>query len=162
MYAKILPPCSLTSFNFSRLFYLDHIQSTLGDVRRDVWEYHKLLENIESGDVIVFGLYSKENNSFLGSIYGTLDDGVFTAHLLLKRKVDVVKAANECTLLMKKCCSEIGEKFIKVQGFIPDCNRAAKRLAVRAGYTDCGIDETQKFCNNGEQFAVRHFVKEII
>jgi hypothetical protein len=81
--------------------------------------------------------------------------------MLLKRKVNAVEAANKCTVLLKNCCDEIGEKFTKVQGFIPDCNRAAKRFVIRAGYTDLGIVENMFFYNKGKKCLIRLFELEV-
>jgi hypothetical protein len=161
MYAKVLQPSTDTSYIVSRLFYEKHILSALDDTMLDVWGTHNFFVEIELGTRIVIGLFDKENDNFLGCIHGTLVDGCFTAHLMLRRKVDAVKAAELCTLLMKQCCQETEINFTKVRGFVPDTNRAIKRMAVKSGYTDCGIAVGEFFIRDGKNIPIRIYEKEI-
>lgn len=161
MYAKILTPSSETSYIVSRLFYEKHIYSALDDTLRDVWGVHNILTQIELGERIVIGLYTVRNDDFCGCIHGILNDGCFTAHLLIRRKVDAVLAAELCTELFKKCCQEIGTEFVKVRGFVPDNNRAIKIMAHRAGYQDCGIAVGEFFVSGGKNIPLRIFEKEV-
>ena len=161
MYAKILPASYETSYQFSRLMFEDHVYAGLSDELHDVYFAHRLLSDIEAGDILVIAVYSRTDNKLCGFCYGSFNDGDFVGHTMFKRKVDAVKAALLCEEELVKYSWEHNIDFKAIVGYPPEFLRVAVRMNKRFGCTDLGIAENVCFYKNGKKVPCRHFRKEI-
>lgn len=159
MFAQKLPPSEDTAYLVSRLLYEKHIYKAVDDRLHDLWVAHQFLQDIESGKTLVFGVF--EDDTFCGCANGELNGDVFTVHALFRRKVDVAKAVWLIEKEIKKYSIESGIEIKSIIGTIPEYNRAALRMAKRAGYTDCGIAENVEHRKNGKIITCRLMRKEI-
>lgn len=161
MYAKILPANDETAYQFSRLMFEDHIYAGLSDELHDVYFAHRLLSDIESGDVLVMAVYKKEDDTLCGLGYGAFDGDSFIAHSMFKRKVNAVKAALLCEQILVEYCKENNIKLTAIVGYPPEHLKAAIRMNKHFGCVDMGIAENICFYKSGKKIPCRYFRKEI-
>jgi hypothetical protein len=159
MFAKKLDSSEDTAFQVSRLLYEEHIYKTVDDRLHDLWYAHKFLQDIESGRILVFGVF--KGDVFAGCATGELNGSELTVHALFKRKVDVAKAALLIEEEIRKYSISAGIVIKTIIGTIPEYNRAALMMAKRAGYTDAGIAENVEHIKNGRIIPCRLMRKEI-
>lgn len=159
MFAKKLDPSEDTAYLVSRLLYEKHIYNAVDDRLHDVWYAHKFLQDIESGKTFVFGVF--KDDVFAGCATGELNGNVLTVHALFKRKIDIAKAALLIEDEIKKYCKKSSVEIKTIVGNIPEYNRAALRMANRAGYTDSGIADNVEHRKNGRIIPCRLMRKEI-
>jgi hypothetical protein len=159
IFCKKLDLSEDTVYQVSRLLYEEHIYKAVDDRLHDVWYAHKFLQDIESGKILVFGVF--KDDVFAGCANGELNGDVLTVHALFKRKVDVAKAALLIEKEIKKYSISSGIEIKAIIGTIPEYNRAALRMAKRAGYTDCGIAENVEHRKHGRVIPCRLMRKEI-
>jgi hypothetical protein len=159
MFAKKLDSSEDTAFQVSRLLYEKHIYKAVDDRLHDVWYAHKFLQDIESGRILVFGVF--KGDVFAGCATGELNGSELTVHALFKRKVDVAQAALLIEKEIKKYSVENGTEIKTIIGTIPEYNRAALMMAKRSGYIDSGIAENVEHRKNGRVITCRLMRKEI-
>lgn len=161
MYIKILPASAETSYIVSRLLYEPHIYQGQDDRMRDVWGVHVFLTEIENGTRLVWGAFSKEDNSFLGCAHGTIENNEFIAHTMFKRKVDAVKACLLMEVEFKKYCKENSISVNAIVGYPPEDLRIAIIMNKRFGCKDMGRAEGVEYWRNGMNIPCRYMRKEI-
>lgn len=161
MFAQKLAPTGETSYLVSRLFYEKHIYKTVDDRLHDVWYAHNTLKDIESGKVLVFGVFKKEDEFFCGCATGEISGMNIIVHALFKRNVDVEKAALLIEKEILKYSIDSGVEIKSIIGTIPEYNRAALMMSKRAGYVDVGIAEDVLHFKNGKVIPCRYMKKEI-
>ena len=149
-----------TAWMVSRLLYEPHIYHALSDEYKDVYMAHELLQEIEFGYRIVIGVFAT-NNNFIGCVHGVLDNGIFTCHLLFKRKINVLPLLFECEMKLKEYCSQQKIKIDFIDGFIAQSNIAACRIARKFGSVCLGKDNNTFVLHNNNKEFCWHFRKEM-
>jgi hypothetical protein len=145
--------------NLAVLLYEKHIYNALCDEYKSLYFAHKLLREIEDGERII--MFSAENNQINGCVHGVLQDGVYTCHIMFKRRIDAVKACLMFEEEMKIFCRKRKIDLNLIRGFIPVFNRAAIRTGKAWGAVDKGISDTEVFWRNGVPWPCHRMEKEI-
>lgn len=161
---KRLPPTEATLKFLSDFFSLPHIQNVLDDRLRTFYGIHLLMDGIRTGKIRVYGVFSLEKNvRFLGCELGELEkDGItFEHHAFWDRHVPTVTCVLMCKNYMKQEFEKEGIHVKYARGHIPDCNRAAQWMALRAGCEDRGLNHQWKYYRNGREFPCREFLIEV-
>lgn len=149
-----------TAWLFSRLLYEPHIYNALSDEYKDVYMAHELLQEIEFGYRIVIGAFDDKNN-FVGCVHGILQNGIYTCHILFRRKVNVLPFLLECENKFKEYCVQKDMQFNCIDGYIAPSNTAACRIAHRFGAVCMGCDFNVALRHKNIQEPCLHFRKEI-
>lgn len=149
-----------TAWLFSRLLYEKHIYNALSDEYKDVYKAHELLQEIEFGYRTVLGFFDDTDN-FTGCVHGVLEDGIFTCHLLFKRKVNVLPLLFVCEETFKNYCREKNLPFEYIDGFIDPKNIAAVRVARRFGSVYLGKKDDVTVLHGNTKTPCLHYRKEI-
>lgn len=155
----MLPFNSDTSYLVSRLLYEPHIYAGQEDRMKDVWWAHRFFDEIETGQRIVFGVFSE--NTLTGCVHGTLEGDCFVAHTMFRRKVDAVKCSLIFAELLKNYCYTHDIPLRAIVGYPPEDSRVAVYMNKRFGCKDMGIAENVKFYRNGKLIPCRYMRKEI-
>lgn len=138
-----MPLHDLTLKIVSYFFSQDHIFNVLDDRIKTFYGVHKYFEKILSGDIRVYGSYDS-NEKCVGFISGSQNPDapeVFEPHLHFARGVDAAVYSIATEKVMADDYAKDGVQIKQIVGNIPDCNRASRMMAKRAGYVDGGLGE---------------------
>jgi hypothetical protein len=161
MFVKKLDASPPTLYMISRLLYEPHIYKGQDDRMRDVWGVHVFFTEIENGERLVWGAFSKEDNSFLGCVHGTIENNNFIAHTMFKRHVDAVKACLMMVEDLKIYCKENDISVNAIVGYPPEHLRIAIIMNKKFGCKDMGRAEGVEYWRNGVNMPCRYMRKEI-
>ena len=124
----------------SNLMVEDHVFAAIDHRLRSFFGAHQFFRAVAAGTVRVYALLA-EKGEFLGCFFGAFAEETreFEAHAMFRRGVDVVNAVPLAEAEMKRDFREQrGVEVVAVVGYIPVVNRAAARMARRAGYEVVG------------------------
>ena len=131
-----LPGTEETLRLLSPFFGKAHIQKALDDRWRTCYGIFNLFRGIRSGVIRVYGVFE-------------MDDGGVARRFCGDRHVDAAECATLCKEAMKAEYAREGKRMKYAVGYIPESNRAARLMALRAGCKDLGIAEDKMFRKDG-------------
>ncbi len=157
-----LPATDETLRFLSPHFAQPHVWSWLDDRTRSCYGLYAMLRDIRAGSIRVYGAFDAPDR-FLGCTFGALEeDGEsFELHSAWQRKVDVKSAVLACERAMVEDYRKDGIVVRYAVGYIPECIRAARLGALRAGGQDCGPSDDKRFIHDGVIYQCRKFRKEL-
>ena len=161
MYARVLPPDSMTTYMVSRLFYEKHIYLAMDDAMKDVWTVHTILKEIEQRERLCVGVFQKNDDRFLGCTHGLITAGYMNAHLLFYRHIDALSAVKLCMDECRKYYREHDLPLQYFQGKVSDENRCVKLLLRKLGWKDEGVRENDFFISRSRKIPCRIYRKEV-
>lgn len=159
-----LPATEDTLKFISPFFALEHIRKAIDDRWRTCYGIYDLFIGIRLGKIRVYGVFDMATPMrFMGFELGWLDETgeAFEHHAFWDRKVPAVECVTLCKNYMKEEFAKEGVTVKYAVGYIPDINRAAKRMALRAGCKDCGIRNDRVFYKNEYILPCREFRIEL-
>lgn len=150
-----LPGTEETLRLLSPFFGKAHIQKALDDRWRTCYGIFNLFRGIRSGVIRVYGVFEMDDGGvarrFCGFEFGCPDETgeAFEHHACWDRHVDAAECATLCKEAMKAEYAREGKRMKYAVGYIPESNRAARLMALRAGCKDLGIAEDKMFRKDG-------------
>ena len=136
------------------------MQNGIDDRWRTYYGIYDLFTGIRSGRIRGYGVFDvSEPMRFLGFILGWVDGSgeTFEVHAFWDRDVPTAKAIELCKPVVKEDYAKDGIQLKYAVGYIPDRNRAAKWMALRAGGKDLGLRTDVTFHKGDYIFPCREY-----
>ena len=154
-------PCTEDTLKFiSPFFALEHVQKWIDDRWRTYYGIYDLFTAIRSGRVRGYGVFDvSDPMRFLGFILGWIDETgeTFELHTFFDRDTATLEAINLCKNTVKDDYAKDGILLKYAIGYIPDRNRAAKWLALRAHCKDRGLRKDKIYHKGDYIFPCREY-----
>ena len=164
---KKLPATDATLEFLSPFLAQKHIQQGINDAWRSLYGAYTLFSDIRSGKFRCYGVFELDDAGnvmrFLGFEMGELDllGHTFEHHAFWDRHVPVEECLKLCQETVMKDYAAEGVGLTAFACFVPDCNRAVRRLAFRYGCRDCGLTPNRVFLKNGKKYWCRMFKLDV-